>query len=144
MSITNIYGRSGMTIMKSIGKLFDVIYCHLYIAYSRVEYLTPEYSVVLTMASTIAFIYFGVQEFISHQLKINGVSFISMLLPILIVAFIAERLFNRRYVKSNRYKKLRREKPVIVNRTVSIIITILYSVLGAVILIGSGLIYGNN
>lgn len=131
-----------MNIMKNISKILDVVFYHVYSANSLVEYF-PEYSATYSMAATIAFVYTGLQGAILSFLKITKhVNFIVLLLPVLVVLFIAERSYERRYIKSGRYKRLRIEKPVIVNRAVSIIITITYFLSGVVFLVGGGLICG--
>lgn len=107
-------------------KVFDVIFYYYDRFMSLFEYLEPEFSAMLAIAGGMGFILEG--PFCFLTLSVFDVR--TGPWPILLIFAIFGFLSYRRFIKSGRYKQIRKEKPVIINKTVSIIITVLYFFLG--------------
>jgi len=108
-------------------KVFDVIF-YYYDRFIRLfEYFEPEFSAMLAVVGHLVTTFVGPLCFLNKS--ILGWDLKYVIFPIFTIFAVLYWFFYRRYIKSKRYKRIRKEKPMIVNRTVSILIVIVFAVI---------------
>lgn len=115
-------------------KVFDVIF-YYYDRFMRLfEDFEPEFSAMLPMAGYLTLTMGGPMCFII--VSVLGYRWEIVLIPTAVIFAFFYVKFYRRYIKYGGYKQIRREKPQIINKTVSIIIAVAYAALPVVSLCG--------
>ena len=113
-------------------KLLDVVFYHFYCFYRRKFHdITPETS---TITSIWVFLFGGVMTFISGFVAPFGKTITIIACFAVGVGGIA--ILQAYFVKSGRWKRILKEKPVIKSKRFSIIITIAFAVLGILLAFG--------
>ena len=113
-------------------KLLDVVFYHFYCFYRRRFHdITPETS---TITSIWVFLFGGVMTFISGFVAPFGKTITIIACFAVGVGGIA--ILQAYFIKSGRWKRILKEKPVIKSKRFSIIITIAFAVLGILLAFG--------
>jgi len=113
-------------------KLLDVVFYHFYCFYRRKFHdITPETS---TITSIWVFLFGGVMTFISGFVAPFGKTITIIACFAVGVGGIA--ILQAYFIKSGRWKRILKEKPVIKSKRFSIIITIAFAVLGILLAFG--------
>ena len=113
-------------------KLLDIVFYHFYCFYRRRFHdITPETS---TITSIWVFLFGGVMTFISGFVAPFGKTITIIACFAVGVGGIA--ILQAYFIKSGRWKRILKEKPVIKSKRFSIIITIAFAVLGILLAFG--------
>lgn len=117
-------------------KLLDVIFYNYYNVYQKFfRDIAPETS---TIIGIWAFLTVGIIGFLAGILAYKGK--IAMMISIFIAGFASYYLLYSYFIKSQRWKKIVKDKPTIKSKRFSVIITLVFTIVGILIDFGAPLL----